>query len=91
MVSDPLPPDIDGHLAHWVGMHHVPQAGLTHDLRQGVALQVQQDASRLQAGPQLKQAVEGQRGHVRLAPSLPSLLHLLLELHPPAETQSGFV
>lgn len=71
-------------------MHHLPQVGLTHDLRQGVALQVEQDASRLQAGPQLKQAVEGQRGHVRLAPSLPSLLHLLFELHPPAETQSGF-
>ena len=56
---------------------------LTHYLGQGEALQVQQDAAGLQAGPQLKQAVEGQGGDVGLAPALPSLLHLLLKLHPP--------
>lgn len=58
---------------------------LTHDLGQGVTLQVQQDAACLQAGPQLKQAVEGQRGDVGLAPSFPSFLHFLLKLHPPAK------
>lgn len=57
--------------------------GLTHDLWQGVTLQVQQNAPCLQTGPELKQAVEGQRGDVRLAPSFSSLLHFLLELHPP--------
>lgn len=60
---------------------------LTHDLGQGVTLQVQQDAACLQAGPQLKQAVEGQRGDVGLAPSFPSFLHFLLKLHPPAKNE----
>lgn len=63
--------------------------GLTHDLRQGVTLQVQQDAPGLQAGPELKQAVEGQRGDVGLAPSFSSFLHFLLELHPPAKTKEN--
>lgn len=63
--------------------------GLTHNLWQRVALQVEQDASCLQAGPELKQAVEGQRGHMRLAPSFSSLLHLLLKLHPPTEMREN--
>src|SRR4029434_9472862 len=54
----------------------------------GVSLQVQQDAAGLQAGAQLKQAVQGQCGHVRLAPSLPTFLHLLLKLHPPVDTHT---
>ena len=56
---------------------------LTNDLRQRVALQVQKHRSRLQTRPELKQAVQRQRGHVGFTPSLSSLLHLLLKLHPP--------
>lgn len=63
--------------------------GLTHDLWQGVTLQVQQDAPSLQAGPELKQAVEGQCGDVGLAPSFPSFLHFLLELHPPRKMEEN--
>lgn len=63
--------------------------GLTHDLRQGVTLQVQQDAPCLQAGPELKQAVEGQCGDVGLAPSFSSFLHFLLKLHPPTKMKEN--
>lgn len=78
---------IHTHTLIWTCISPCEQDSLTHDLWQGVALQVQEDASCLQAGPQLKQTMEGQCRHVWLAPSLPSLLHLLLKLHPPAETQ----
>lgn len=63
--------------------------GLTHDLWQGVTLQVQQDAPGLEAGPELKQAVEGQCGDVGLAPSFSSFLHFLLELHPPGKMKEN--
>jgi len=50
----------------------------------------------LETCPELKKAVQGQRGHVGFTPSLSSLLHLLLKLYPPAgtkhteiQTQSG--
>lgn len=56
-----------------------------------MALQVEQNASCLQAGPELKQAVEGQRGDMRLAPSFSSLLHFLLKLHPPTEMDKKLV
>ena len=59
--------------------------GLTHYLWQRVAFQVEQNAPCLQTGPELKQAVEGQCGDMRLAPSFSSLLHLLLKLHPPTQ------
>ena len=55
---------------------------LTDDLRQRAGLQVQHDGALLDARLQLHQAVQGQRGHVRLAPALAALLHFLLELDP---------
>lgn len=61
---------------------------LTDDLRQRVTVQVQQDRPRLETRPELKEAVQRQRGHVRLAPALSSLLHLLFKLHPPARTHT---
>jgi len=64
-------------------MDRVPGGGLTHDLGQGGGLQVQQDGALLDAGLQLHQAVQGQRGHVGLAPAFSTLLHLLLKLDPP--------
>lgn len=48
-------------------------------------LQVQHDGALLDAHLQLHQAVQGQRGHVRLAPALAALLHLLLKLDPPGK------
>lgn len=63
---------------------------LTNYLRQWVALQVQQHRPRLETRPELKKAVQGQGGHVRFTPPLSSLLHLLLELHPPdGSTERG--
>lgn len=56
---------------------------LTDYLRQRITLQVQQHGSRLETRPELKKTVQGQRGHVRFAPPLSSLLHLLFKLHPP--------
>lgn len=55
---------------------------LTNDLRQRGGLQVQHDGALLDAHFKLHQAVQRQRGHVRLAPALATLLHLLLELDP---------
>lgn len=63
---------------------------LTDDLRQRGGLQVQHDGALLDAHFQLHQAVQGQRGHVGLAPTLAALLHLLLKLDPSAmETVIG--
>lgn len=56
---------------------------LTNYLRQRVTFQVQQHRSRLETRPELKETVQGQRGHVWFAPPLSSLLHLLFKLHPP--------
>lgn len=55
----------------------------THNLRQAGGLHVQHDGSLLDAGAQLKQAVQRQSGHVGFAPALAAFLHLLLELDPP--------
>lgn len=63
---------------------------LTDDLRQRGGLQVQHDGALLDAHLQLHQAVQRQRGHVRLAPSLATLLHLLLELDPSAKETKLF-
>lgn len=62
---------------------------LTHHLREGGGLHIQHDGALLYAGPQLEQAVQRQGGHVRFAPSLPSLFHLLLKLDPPATGHSN--
>lgn len=61
---------------------------LTDYLRQRVTVQVQQHRPRLETCPELKEAVQRQRGHMRLAPALSSLLHLLFKLYPPAHTHS---
>lgn len=65
------------------------QPRLTYDLWQGAAFQVQQHGPRLQAGAELKEAVQGQCGHVGLAPALASFLHLFFKLYPPAEVRMG--
>lgn len=57
---------------------------LTNNLRQCGGLQVQHDGALLDAHFKLHQAVQRQRGHVRLAPALAALLHLLLKLDPSA-------
>lgn len=62
---------------------------LTHHLWEGRSLHIQHDGALLYARPQLEQAVQGQGGHVRFAPSLPTLLYLLLKLDPPAAGQSN--
>ena len=56
---------------------------LTDHLGQRGRLHVQHDGALLDARAEFHQAVEGQRGHVGLAPALSTLLHLLLELDPP--------
>lgn len=55
---------------------------LTDNLRQRGGLQVQHDVALLDARFELHQAVQGQRGHMGLAPALAALLHLLLKLDP---------
>lgn len=56
---------------------------LTHQLWERRRLPVEQDGSFLHAGPQLEQAVQGQRGYMGFAPSLPTLLHFFFKLNPP--------
>ena len=56
----------------------------TCDVLYGVGPHVQHDGAVEDAAPQLEQTVEGQRGHVGLAPPLPTVLHILLKLQPPA-------
>lgn len=60
-----------------------PPGAPTYDLGQGVSIQVQEHRACLETRPQLKEAVQGQRGHVGFAPPLAAFLHLLLELDPP--------
>lgn len=60
---------------------------LTHHLWEGRGLHIQHDGALLYARPQLEQAVQGQGGHVWFAPSLPTLLYLLLKLDPPTTEQ----
>lgn len=62
---------------------------LTNNLREGGGLHVEHDGAFLDARPQLKEAVQGQRGHVGFTPALASFLHLLLELDPPGRTKGG--
>lgn len=56
---------------------------LTHQLWERRRLPVKHDGSFLHTGPQLKQAVQGQRGHMGFAPSFPTLLHFFFKLYPP--------
>lgn len=62
---------------------------LTHHLRERRGLHIQHYWAFLYTRPQLKQAVQGQGGHVRFAPSLPTLFYLLLKLDPPRRGQSN--
>lgn len=62
---------------------------LTHHLWEGRGLHIQHDGALLYARPQLEQAVQRQGGHVRFAPSLPTLFYLLLKLDPPTTGQSN--
>lgn len=55
---------------------------LTDNLWQRGGLQVQHDGALLNTHFEFHQAVQGQRGHMRLAPSLTTLLHLLFKLDP---------
>lgn len=64
------------------GIPRIYPAALTDHLWQRGGLQVQHDGALLDARFQLHQAVQGERGHVGLAPALAALLHLLLKLDP---------
>lgn len=63
---------------------------LTCDLFDGAGPHVKQHGAVQDAGPQLKQTVEGQRGHVRFTPPLTSVLYVLLELQPPEVNRERF-
>lgn len=56
---------------------------LTGDLFDAVGVHVEQHAAVDDAAAELEQAVQRQRGHVRLAPPLTAVLHVLLKLQPP--------
>lgn len=58
-------------IAHEIG-HHLQILGL----------HVQHHAAIDQQATQLEQGVQGERGHVRLRPSIATLLHILLEFDP---------
>lgn len=63
-------------------------APLTDNLWQRGGLQVQHDGALLDARFEFHQAVQGQRGHMRLAPAFATLLHLLLKLDPPEQVRT---
>ena len=52
------------------------------------ALGVQVERAEAEAGAELEQRAQVERGHVRLRPALAALLHVLLELYPPARTRT---
>ena len=56
---------------------------LTNELTEIICVDIEHDRARHDALTQLKQWVERQSSDVRLRPSLPSLLHILLKLYPP--------
>lgn len=58
-------------------------AKLTNNLWQCGSFHVQHDCAFLDACPQFKKAVQGQRGHMRFAPALATFFNLLLKLDPP--------
>lgn len=57
----------------------------TCNLFHAVGANVQQHRAVDDAAPQLREAVQGQRGHVGLAPALAAIFHILLKLQPPAD------
>lgn len=56
---------------------------VTCDLFKGISPHVEKHGAVHDAASQLKQAVQRQSGYVGFTPSLPSVLHVLLELQPP--------
>lgn len=60
------------------------RALITCDLFNGVSVHVEQHAAVDDAAPELKQAVEGESRHIGFAPPLAAILHVFLELQPPA-------
>ena len=65
-----------------LAVDHLVQ-GQVHDLLEAGGHHVQANSPRGQQRPQLKQGMEAEGGHMRLAPPVPALLHVLLELDPP--------
>ena len=61
--------------------------GDVRDLLEAAGRHVQADRAVEQQGAQLEEGVEGEGGHVGLAPPVPPLLHILLKLHPPVAGQ----
>lgn len=64
---------------------------LTCDLFNGAGPHVEQHGAVQDAGPQLKQTVEGQRGHVRFTPTFTSVFYVLLELQPPDDDREIYL
>lgn len=62
--------------------HLAPSA--TCNLFNAVGVHVEQHAAVDDAAPELKQAVERESSDIRLAPPLPTILHVFLEFQPPA-------
>ena len=63
--------------------------GQVHDLLEAGGHHVEADSAGGQQRPQLEQRVEAERGHVRLAPPVASLLYIFLKLHPSASSKQG--
>lgn len=63
-----------------------PACTLTCDLLDAAGPHVEQHGAVQDAGAQLEQAVQRQRGHVGFAPAVPAVLHVLLKLQPPEGT-----
>lgn len=64
-------------------LSHLEPAG-TCNLFNAVSVHVKQHAAIDDAAPELKQAVQREGSNIRLAPPLPTILHVLLEFQPPA-------
>lgn len=66
-----------------------PTPSGTCDLLGAVGTHIQQHCAFDDAVPQLKEAVQGECGHVGFAPALAAIFHVLLELQPPAGSARG--
>ena len=66
---------------------HVVEGDVSN-LFQAAGGHVQADGPVQEEGSQLKEGMEGEGGHVRLAPTVPTLLYVFLKLHPPEEGKS---
>ena len=66
-----------------VGVDHCVERQVANVLER-VGRHVEADRPVQDHAPELEQGVERERRHVRLRPTIAALLHVLLELHPPA-------